>query len=71
MIVTSPTHLFASPLEGEVDSAKRWREGGMPPPSHYHRPCGNSTTLPDLRSDLPLKGGGDEYGDEAWKANPP
>jgi tRNA modification GTPase len=51
--------LFASPLEGEVDGeAGGWR--GMAPTVSYVRyfAGGDITPHPDLRSDLPLKGGG-------------
>jgi 5-oxoprolinase (ATP-hydrolysing) len=48
----------ASPLEGEVDDAQRRRVGGMAPPSRRDFKGGDSTPHPDLRSDLPLKGGG-------------
>jgi hypothetical protein len=53
-------HKSASPLEGEVDSAKRWRVGGMEPPSPDDPTSGNSTPHPSMLSiaDLPLKGGG-------------
>jgi 5-oxoprolinase (ATP-hydrolysing) len=51
----------ASPFEGEVDDAQRRRVGGMAPPSPGHRSSGASTRHPDLRSDLPLKGGGALY----------
>jgi len=61
MIPAATSLIFASPLEGEVDSAKRWREGGMSPPSRNHPTCGDSTPLPDLWSDLPLKGGGEDF----------
>jgi len=48
----------ASPLEGEVGDAEHRRVGGMPQPSRRNRKGGDSTPHPDLRSDLPLKGGG-------------
>jgi hypothetical protein len=48
----------ASPLEGEVGDAQHRRVGGMVPPSRWHGAGGDSTPHPDLRSDLPLKGGG-------------
>jgi 5-oxoprolinase (ATP-hydrolysing) len=48
----------ASPLEGEVGDAQRRRVGGMAPPSRRHHEGGEITPHPDLRSDLPLKGGG-------------
>ena len=48
----------ASPLEGEVGDALRRGVGGMAPPSPQHQASGDSTPHPDLRSDLPLKGGG-------------
>ena len=52
---------FASPLEGEVDNAKRWRVGGMPPPSRCRRMSGDITPHPSAgAADLPLKGGGEE-----------
>jgi hypothetical protein len=49
--------LFASPLEAEVGDAEHRRVGGMPQPSRPDRKGGDSTPHPDLRSDLPLKGG--------------
>ena len=52
--------IFASSLEGEVDSAQRWRVGDMLP-SRRDRSSGEITPHPDLRSDLPLKGGGDGF----------
>jgi len=61
MIQASAALIFVSPLEGEVDSAKRWREGGLLPPSPKHSTCGYDTPFPDLWSDLPLKGGGDDF----------
>ena len=47
------------PLRGgsATHSVDGW--GVMPPPSRTHRPSGGNTPHPDLRSDLPLKGGGD------------
>jgi Fe-S cluster assembly protein SufD len=53
-----PTHKVASPLEGEVGDALRRRVGGMPQPSPRHPALGDTTPHPDLRSNLPLKGGG-------------
>jgi hypothetical protein len=53
-----PAPRSASPLEGEPDDAQRRRVGGMAPSSHQHREGGDSAPHPDLRSDLPLKGGG-------------
>jgi len=47
-----------SPLEGEVGDAEHRRVGGMVQPSRRDRKGGDSTPHPDLRSDLPLKGGG-------------
>jgi len=55
-ILTAPK--TASPLEGEVGDAEHRRVGGMPQPSRRQRRDGDSTPHPDLRSDLPLKGGG-------------
>jgi len=48
----------ASPLEEEVGDAEHRRVGGMARPSRRDRKSGNSTPHPDLRSDIPLKGGG-------------
>jgi hypothetical protein len=62
MIARVASLIFASLLEGEVDSEQRRREGGMSPPSRKHPTCGDSTPLPDL----PLKGGGAEE----WRAEP-
>ena len=47
-----------SPLEGEVGDAEHRRVGGTPQPSPRDRKGGDTTPHPDLRSDLPLKGGG-------------
>ena len=55
---TPPSSTNASLLEGEVDDAQRRRVGGMAQPSPAHGEGGASTPHPDLRSDLPLKGGG-------------
>ena len=44
--------------EREVGDALRRRVGGMLQPSPQHPARGDSTPHPDLRSDLPLKGGG-------------
>jgi hypothetical protein len=48
----------ASPLEGEVGDAEHRRVGGMAGSSGRDREGCDSTPHPDLRSDLPLKGGG-------------
>ena len=51
-------HMVASLLEGEVGDAEPRRVGGMPQPSRRDREGEDNTPHPDLRSDLPLKGGG-------------
>ena len=47
------------PAAGEVGDAEHRRVGGVSPSSRRDRKGGDSTPHPDLRSDLPLKGGGD------------
>ena len=61
-LLADPERIFefinASPLEGEVGDAQHRRVGGIVPPSRRQDEGGDSTPRPDLRSDLPLKGGG-------------
>ncbi|HEX4505883.1 MAG TPA: hypothetical protein VH722_09155 [Alphaproteobacteria bacterium] len=58
-LLVDPQRIFASPLEGEVSDAKHQRVGGMSQPSRRQEAGGDSTPLPDLWSDLPLRGGGE------------
>jgi hypothetical protein len=61
-LLADPARIFnllsASPLEGEVGDAEHRRVGGISPSSRRDRKGDDSTPHPDLRSDLPLKGGG-------------
>ena len=54
------SHTFSPPPPLRGRSATRSVDGWgvLPPPSPSHRLSGGSTPHPDLRSDLPLKGGG-------------
>jgi hypothetical protein len=61
-LLADPGRMFrlmgASPLEGEVGDVEHQRVPGTPQPSRQSRKGGDSAPHPDLRSDLPLKGGG-------------
>ena len=57
---TTPLQSSPPPLRGRSTTRSVGGRGVLSPPSRKHPDGGGSTPLPDLRSDLPLKGGGED-----------